>query len=131
MRPLRYLAAPDADAAVAAVAAAPDAAFLAGGTNLVDLMKLGVAAPRLLVDVTRLPLDRIEPADGGGLRVGAAVRNSDLAADPRVRARYPVLAQAVLAGASGQIRNAATVGGNLLQRTRCLYFQDVTKWSAP
>jgi xanthine dehydrogenase YagS FAD-binding subunit len=127
MRPLRYQAAPDADAAVAAVAAAPDAAFLAGGTNLVDLMKLGVAAPGLLVDVTRLPLNRIEPADGGGLRVGAAVRNSDLAADPRVRARYPVLAQAVLAGASGQIRNAATVGGNLLQRTRCLYFQDVTK----
>src|SRR6185503_11938816 len=94
---------------------------------LVDLMKLGVAAPDLLVDVTGLLPDQIEPTAAGGLRIGAGVRNSDLAADPRVRAAYPVLARAVLAGASGQLRNMATVGGNLLQRTRCLYFQDVTK----
>ena len=106
----------------------PGAAFLGGGTNLVDLMKLGVAAPDLLVDVTGLLPDRIEPtAAREALRIGAGVRNSDLAADPRVRAGFPVLAQAVLAGASGQLRNMATVGGNLLQRTRCLYFQDVTK----
>jgi xanthine dehydrogenase YagS FAD-binding subunit len=109
------------------VAQRPGAAFLGGGTNLVDLMKLGVTSPDLLVDVSRLPLGRIEPAPGGGLLIGAAVRNSDLAADPRVRREFPVLAQAVLAGASGQLRNMATVGGNLLQRTRCLYFQDVTK----
>jgi xanthine dehydrogenase YagS FAD-binding subunit len=101
--------------------------YLAGGTNLVDLMKLGVAAPELLVDISRLPLDRVDTAADGGLLIGAGVRNSDLAADRRVRARYPVLAQAVLDGASGQLRNMATVGGNLLQRTRCRYFQDVTK----
>jgi xanthine dehydrogenase YagS FAD-binding subunit len=89
-------------------------------------MKLGIAAPDLLVDVTRLPFDRIEDLPGGGLRIGAALRNSDLAADARVRARYPVLAQALLAGASGQLRNLATTAGNLLQRTRCDYFQDVT-----
>ena len=103
------------------------AVFLGGGTNLVDLMKLGVETPDLLVDVTRLPMGRIEPTPAGGLRIGAGVRNSDLAVDPRVRAEYPVLSQALLAGASGQLRNMATVGGNLLQRTRCLYFQDVTK----
>jgi xanthine dehydrogenase YagS FAD-binding subunit len=90
-------------------------------------MKLGVVVPDMLVDVTGLLPDRIERMSGGGLRIGAGVRNSDLAADPRVRAEFPVLAQAVLAGASGQLRNMATVGGNLLQRTRCLYFQDVTK----
>lgn len=127
MRPFGYLTAPDPAAAAALVAGRPGAAFLAGGTNLVDLMKLGVAAPDLLVDVTRLLPGGIERAAGGGLRIGAGVRNSDLAADPRVRAEYPLLARAVLAGASGQLRNAATVGGNLLQRTRCLYFQDVTK----
>jgi xanthine dehydrogenase YagS FAD-binding subunit len=127
VRPVRYLRAPDPAAAVAAVAADDDAVFLAGGTNLVDLMKLGVEAPGLLVDVSRLPLTAIEPADGGGLSIGAAVRNSDLASDRRVRTQYPVLAQALLAGASGQLRNVATVGGNLLQRTRCLYFQDSTK----
>ena len=127
MRPFGYLAPPDPAAAIAAVTGRPDAAFVAGGTNLVDLMKLGVAAPGLLVDVTGLLPDRIEPTATGGLRIGAGVRNSDLAADPRVRAGFPVLAQAVLAGASGQLRNMATVGGNLLQRTRCLYFQDVTK----
>jgi xanthine dehydrogenase YagS FAD-binding subunit len=127
MRPFRYQQPTDAAAAVATVAATDGAVFLGGGTNLVDLMKLGVEAPGLLVDITRLPMDRIEPAPGGGLRIGAGVRNSDLAADSRVRAQYPLLSQALLAGASGQLRNMATVGGNLLQRTRCLYFQDVTK----
>ena len=127
MRPFGYLVPPDPAAAIAAVTGRPGAAFLAGGTNLVDLMKLGVVSPDLLVDVTGLLPGRIEPAPGGALRIGAGVRNSDLAADPRVRAGFPVLAQAVLAGASGQLRNMATVGGNLLQRPRCLYFQDVTK----
>jgi xanthine dehydrogenase YagS FAD-binding subunit len=107
------------------VSADPGAAFLGGGTNLVDHLKLGVATPGLLVDVTALTSNEISER-GGGLRIGAAVRNSDLAADPRVRRRYPVLAQALLAGASGQLRNMATTGGNLLQRTRCVYFQDVT-----
>jgi xanthine dehydrogenase YagS FAD-binding subunit len=127
MQPFQYQQPADAAGAVASVAATDGAVFLGGGTNLVDLMKLGVETPGLLVDVTRLPMDRIERAGGGGLRIGAGVRNSDLAADSRVRAEYPVLSQALLAGASGQLRNMATVGGNLLQRTRCLYFQDVTK----
>jgi xanthine dehydrogenase YagS FAD-binding subunit len=90
-------------------------------------MRLGVESPELLVDVTRLPYDRVEMSDDGGLRIGAGVRNSDLAADPRVRAGYPALAEALLSGASGQLRNLATTGGNLLQRTRCAYFQDVSK----
>ena len=133
MKPFDYVVAPDPAAAVAIVTMRPGAAFLGGGTNLVDLMKLGVVAPDVLVDVTGLLPYRIERTvkqdgeAGGGLRIGAGVRNSDLAADPQVRAEFPVLAQAVLAGASGQLRNMATVGGNLLQRTRCLYFQDVTK----
>ncbi|MGP3699654.1 FAD binding domain-containing protein [Rhodobacter sp. NSM] len=101
----------------------PDTAFLAGGTNLLDLMKLGIAAPARLVDVNRLELDFIEEREGG-LRIGATVRNSDLAADARIRRSYPVLARALLAGASGQLRNMATTGGNLLQRTRCSYFYD-------
>ena len=105
----------------------PGAVYLAGGTNLVDLMKLGVATPDVLVDVTRLPLGDITDLPGGGLRIGAAVRNSDLAADPRVRDRFPMLSQALLAGASGQLRNMATTGGNLLQRTRCRYFMDASK----
>ncbi|TMR09257.1 xanthine dehydrogenase family protein subunit M [Nonomuraea turkmeniaca] len=104
----------------------PGVMYLGGGTNLVDLMRLGVAQPDHLVDVSRLPLDAIEQA-GDRLRIGAAVRNSDLAADPLVRARYPMLARAVLSGASGQVRNMATVAGNLLQRTRCAYFQDVSR----
>jgi xanthine dehydrogenase YagS FAD-binding subunit len=124
MRQFAYERAADADAAVAALA--QGATLLGGGTNLVDLMRLGVETPERLVDVTRLPLGGIEDA-GGGLRIGAGVRNSDLAADPRVRQRYPALSQAILAGASGQLRNMATTGGNLLQRTRCSYFQDVTK----
>jgi len=114
------------DAAAAVAAGADGATFLGGGTNLVDLMKLGVAAPTRLVDVSRLPHDGIEET-AGGLRIGAAVRNADLASHPLVRERYPVLSEALLAGASGQLRNLATVGGNLLQRTRCSYFQDVTK----
>ena len=128
MRPFTYERPTDAASAVALLGdAGPAARYLGGGTNLVDLMKLGVESPDVLVDVTRLPHDRIEELDGGGLRIGAAVRNSDLAADRRVREAYPVLAQSVLAGASGQLRNMATVGGNLLQRTRCAYFTDVTK----
>jgi xanthine dehydrogenase YagS FAD-binding subunit len=127
MRALRYRRATDPAAAVAALTADPAARYLGGGTNLVDLMKLGVESPELLVDVSRLPHHRVETVEGGSLRIGAAVRNSDLAADPVVRSRYPVLSQALLAGASEQLRNAATVGGNLLQRTRCLYFQDPGK----
>jgi len=123
MTPFRYERASDASAAVATLAAAPHAAFLGGGTNLVDLMKLGVVTPDLLVDVARLPFDRVEALPDGGVRIGATVRNSVLAADSTIRARYPVLAQALLAGASGQLRNLATTGGNLLQRTRCVYFQ--------
>lgn len=112
--------------AVATLAGHPGAAYLAGGTNLVDHMKLGVAEPDLLVDVSRLDLDQISVTDDGVVRVGANVRNSDLAADPVIRSHYPVLARALLSGASGQLRNAATTAGNLLQRTRCVYFQDVT-----
>jgi xanthine dehydrogenase YagS FAD-binding subunit len=126
MNPFRYERANDAQSAVATLAAAPAGAFLGGGTNLVDLMKLGVATPELLIDVARLPHDRIEALSDGGVRIGAAVRNSDLAADRTIRARYPVLSQALLSGASGQLRNLATTGGNLLQRTRCVYFQDVS-----
>lgn len=126
MIPFEYRRAADAQEAVATVAARPDAVFLGGGTNLVDHMKLGVAAPHMLVDVSRLPLTEVEETPAGGLRVGAAVRNSDLAAHPLVRQRYPALARALLSGASGQLRNTATTGGNLLQRTRCRYFQDVT-----
>ena len=132
MKPFAYTRPTDAAGAVATVAADPDAAYLAGGTNLVDHLKLGVASPTTLVDVTALTSDRIEdlpPGPGeteGGLRIGAGVRNADLAAHRRVRAEYPVLAQALLAGASGQLRNMATTGGNLLQRTRCVYFADLT-----
>ncbi|MGO3211399.1 MAG: FAD binding domain-containing protein [Brachybacterium sp.] len=126
MRPFDYERASDPAAAVAAVAERPDATYLAGGTNLVDHLKLGITAPELLVDLGRLDLADIEELDGGGLRLGAMVRNSDLAADPRVRRDYPMLSRALLSGASGQLRNAATTGGNLLQRTRCVYFQDAT-----
>ncbi|GFE13528.1 FAD-binding molybdopterin dehydrogenase [Streptomyces glebosus] len=127
MKPFGYLRATSVEEAVRAAAGQPGARFLGGGTNLVDLMKLGVETPRLLIDVTRLPLDRIEELPDGGLRIGALVRNSDLAAAAAVRVRYPALSQALLAGASGQLRNIATTGGNLLQRTRCLYFQDISK----
>ena len=129
MRELAYLRAADAATAVAAVAEHPNAVFLAGGTNLVDHLKLGITAPELLVDVRGLPLDDIvehDGPDGPVLCIGAAVRNSDLAAHPQVRSRVPAVARALLAGASPQIRHQATTGGNLLQRTRCVYFQDAT-----
>ncbi|WP_032772179.1 FAD binding domain-containing protein [Streptomyces sp. NRRL F-2202] len=125
MREFGYQRAHDVAGAVALLAADPDARYLGGGTNLVDLMKTGVERPARLVDVRELPLSRVESTADGGLRIGATVTNSDLAADPDVRRRYPALAQAVLAGASGQLRNMATVGGNLLQRTRCGYFTDL------
>ncbi|GGY98012.1 FAD binding domain-containing protein [Streptomyces poonensis] len=126
MKPFRYQRADDVPTAVAMLAQAPNGAFLAGGTNLVDLMRLGVTTPELLVDVRRLACDRIERLPDGTLRIGATVTNSELAADRTVRRRYPVLSQALLAAASGQLRNVATTGGNLLQRTRCVYFQDLT-----
>ena len=109
--------------AVRAIAATPGARFIAGGTNLVDLMKYNVEKPSRLIDITRLPLDRIE-AHEGGLRIGALVPNTAVAFDERVRAKYPLLASAILAGASAQLRNAASTAGNLLQRTRCYYFYD-------
>ena len=127
MREFTYERPADPAGAVALLAAAPGGAFLGGGTNLVDLMKLGVATPDVLVDVRQLTSAEVTDLPDGGLRIGAAVPNADLAADRRVRERYPVLAQALLAGASGQLRNRATTGGNLLQRTRCGYFTDVTK----
>jgi xanthine dehydrogenase YagS FAD-binding subunit len=125
MREFEYHRAEDAESAVALVADDPEAQFLAGGSNLVDHLKLGVTKPRVLVDISRLPLDTIEEVEGG-LRIGTNVRNSDLAASPAVRAGWPVVARALLSGASGQLRHQATTGGNLLQRTRCVYFQDVT-----
>ncbi|MEV4091666.1 FAD binding domain-containing protein [Streptosporangium saharense] len=127
MRPFSYLRAQDAPSAVATATGRPETMYLAGGTNLVDLMRLGVAVPDVLVDVSGIASGTVEETGDGTLLVGAGVRNSDLAADPLVRRRQPLLSQAVLAGASGQIRNMATVGGNLMQRTRCPYFQDVTK----
>jgi len=120
----------DIDAAVSGGATANTAQqganvrFLAGGTTLVDLMKLNVERPQKLIDINRLPLDKIEALPDGGLRIGATVRNSDLANDARVQRDYPVLSQALLSGASAQLRNMATTGGNLLQRTRCVYFRD-------
>ncbi len=125
MREFRYERPIDLPSAVATLAGAPEGAFLGGGTNLVDLMKLGVATPDVLVDVRQLTSTDVEDLPDGGLRIGAGVPNADLAADRRIRERYPVLAQALLAGASGQLRNRATTGGNLLQRTRCGYFTDV------
>ncbi|MGW2920795.1 FAD binding domain-containing protein [Streptomyces angustmyceticus] len=127
MREFGYQRVFDVSGAVALLGSDPEARCLGGGTNLVDLMKGGVERPSLLVDVRELPLDRIEVRGDGGLRIGATVTNSELAAHPEVRRRYPALAQAVLAGASGQLRNMATVGGNLLQRTRCGYFTDTSK----
>ena len=126
MKPFAYERPADAEAAIALLERSEGARYLAGGTNLVDLMKLEVETPPLLVDVRDLGT-AIEETAAGGLRIGAGVTNSALAADRAVRERYPLLAQAVLAGASGQLRNVATVGGNLLQRTRCAYFQDVSK----
>jgi xanthine dehydrogenase YagS FAD-binding subunit len=127
VKPFGYVRASSVEEAADAYASHPGARYLGGGTNLVDLMKLGVEQPATLVDVSRLPLDSVEELPDGALRIGATVRNSDLAAHPLVRDRYPVLSQALLAGASGQLRNIATTGGNLLQRTRCPYFQDTSK----
>ncbi|WP_308237954.1 xanthine dehydrogenase family protein subunit M [Phenylobacterium sp. J426] len=126
MRPFTYERAASADEAVKAAAATPGARFIAGGTNLLDLMKLDIERPQHLIDVARLPLGAIEPA-GGGLRIGGMATNSQVAADPQVRRRYPVLAQAILSGGSPQLRNKASVAGNLLQRTRCAYFYDTSK----
>ena len=126
MREFAYERATDARQAVAAVLAEPDAVFLGAGTNLVDHLKLGIIAPGKLVDVSRLPFDQVTELPDGGMRIGAAVRNADLAAHPVIRARYPMLSAALVAGASAQLRNLATTGGNLLQRTRCPYFQDAT-----
>jgi xanthine dehydrogenase YagS FAD-binding subunit len=114
-------------AEAAAAARASDARFIAGGTNLLDLMKLEIETPRRLIDVNGLDLDKIEATTEGGLRIGALVRNTDLAADERVRRDYGVLSRALLAGASGQLRNKATTAGNLLQRTRCPYFYDTAQ----
>jgi xanthine dehydrogenase YagS FAD-binding subunit len=124
MRPFKYVRAADPSAASQAVAANPQAKFLAGGTNLLDLMKEDVERPDELVDVTRLKLAEIKQA-GGGISIGALARNSDTANHPLVRKNYPLLTQAIVAGASAQLRNMATNGGNLMQRTRCQYFYDV------
>jgi xanthine dehydrogenase YagS FAD-binding subunit len=119
-----YQRATGAAAAVALKRQYPDAAFIGGGTNLLDLMKADVARPTLLIDVTRLSLNDVTELPDGGLRIGALVRNSDMANHPLVRMRYPLVSQALLAGASAQLRNMATAGGNLMQRTRCYYFYD-------
>ncbi len=130
MQAFEFLTARDASAAIAAGAKSSTAQqgasvrFVAGGTTLLDLMKLNVERPGQVVDINRLALDKVEPLAGGGLKIGATVRNSDLANHPVVQHDYAVLSQAILAGASGQLRNMATTGGNLLQRTRCMYFRD-------
>jgi xanthine dehydrogenase YagS FAD-binding subunit len=124
MKSFAYLRATDVDTAMQAITSEPQAKFLGGGTNLVDLMREGIEQPGTVIDITRLPLDGIEELADGGVRIGALVRNSSLAAHPLIRTRYPMLSQAILHGASGQLRNMATVGGNLMQRTRCLYFYD-------
>jgi xanthine dehydrogenase YagS FAD-binding subunit len=127
MKAFSYQRAANPAEAAAAAAANPRAKFIAGGTNLLDLMKLEIEAPGHLIDVNHLGLDRIEETADGGLRIGALVRNTDLAAHARVRRDYGVLSRALVAGASGQLRNKATTGGNLLQRTRCPYFYDTTQ----
>ena len=124
MQPFNYTSVEEAQAATRLAMADPRARFLAGGTTLVDLMKLDVEQPTQLIDITSLPLDGVTTLPDGGIRIGALARNADLAHNELVRSRYPVLSQALLAGASGQLRNMATTGGNLLQRTRCAYFRD-------
>jgi xanthine dehydrogenase YagS FAD-binding subunit len=125
MNPFSYSRAVDPSEAVTSMGAKPHGKFLGGGTNLIDLMKMGVETPDALIDINRLPLTQIEELAGGkGIRIGAMVRNSDLAEHPLIKSRYPVLSEALLSGASPQLRNMATVGGNLLQRTRCYYFYD-------
>lgn len=127
MRAFTYERATSPAEAAAAAARTPGAKFIAGGTNLLDLMKLEIETPRHLIDVNRLGLDKVEEMPEGGLRIGALVRNTDLAAHPRVRRDYGVLTRALVSGASGQLRNKATTGGNLLQRVRCPYFYDTAK----
>jgi xanthine dehydrogenase YagS FAD-binding subunit len=127
MKSFTYERVDSAAAATAAFARTPGARFIAGGTNLLDLMKLEIETPRHLIDVSRLALDKIEATPEGGLRVGAMVRNTDLASDARVRRDYGLLTRALVAGASGQLRNKATTAGNLLQRTRCPYFYDTNQ----
>ncbi|HEU4507463.1 MAG TPA: xanthine dehydrogenase family protein subunit M [Pyrinomonadaceae bacterium] len=124
MRPFKYTRASDAAAAARAVTANPNAKFLAGGTNILDLMKEDVERPNELVDLTRLKLADIKAAQNGGVTIGALAKNTDTANHPLIRKNYPLLTQAILAGASGQLRNMATNGGNLMQRTRCQYFYD-------
>ena len=125
MNPFAYQRANQTEAAIEAISRSKDTRFLAGGTNLVDLMKNGVEQPMQLIDINRLPLAEIQPLPNGGLRLGALARNSDTANHPLVRKNYPLLTQALLAGASPQLRNLATNGGNLMQRTRCYYFMDI------
>jgi len=124
MTPFDYIRADGPAAAVAQVAGSRGATFLAGGTGLIDLMKLYVERHDRLIDMSRLPFDKVEELDGGGARIGTSVRNSDLAYHELIRTRYPVLSEALLSGASPQLRNMATVGGNIMQRTRCPYFRD-------
>src|SRR5437660_662150 len=125
MNPFTYSRVVDSNEAVTGIAAKPQGKFLGGGTNLIDLMKMGVETPDALIDINRLPLAQIEELPGGkGVRIGAMVRNSELAGHDLIKSRYPVLSEALLSGASPQLRNMATVGGNLLQRTRCYYFYD-------
>jgi xanthine dehydrogenase YagS FAD-binding subunit len=126
MIPFKYARASNIADAIKLMVASPGAKFIAGGTNLVDLMKVHVERPIKLIDVTRLPLDKVEETAGGGLRIGALVRNTDLAYHPLVEKRYPMLSSAIMSGASQQLRNMASVGGNLVQRTRCAYFYDLT-----
>ncbi|MBC3940281.1 xanthine dehydrogenase family protein subunit M [Sphingomonas albertensis] len=127
MKAFTYERATSAKEAASAAVRTPGAKFIAGGTNLLDLMKLQIETPQHLIDVNGLGLDKITPTAEGGLRIGALVRNTDLAADARVRKDYGVLSRALVSGASGQLRNKATTAGNLLQRTRCPYFYDTTK----
>ncbi|HEX3739020.1 MAG TPA: xanthine dehydrogenase family protein subunit M [Terriglobales bacterium] len=125
MNPFDYQRVSGSDTAISAITGSGHAKFLAGGTNLIDLMKNGVEKPERIVDINRMPLAKIEPLPDGGLRIGALARNSDTANHPLVRQQYPLLSRAILSGASPQLRNLATNGGNLLQRTRCWYFMDV------
>lgn len=126
MNPFTYTAVTVEGQALEALASKPGSAFLAGGTNLIDNAKLGIVQPAHLIDINQLPLGRIESLPDGGMRIGATVRNTDLAYDTTVKQKYPALSEAILAGASAQLRNMATTAGNLLQRTRCYYFRDVS-----
>ena len=125
MTPFEYARANDVADAIKQIATDPSAKFIAGGTNLIDLIKYDVEGPARLIDISHLPLRNVEPTASGGLRIGALVPNTDLAYHPLIEQRYPLLSRAILSGASQQLRNMASTGGNLLQRTRCFYFYDV------